>query len=288
MPFDIKLKNFSMAGTLGDAFLVYCKLYDYHKKTSRKIGLYRYSRHINFDNPIADFLKNIDFIKYLAPCNYTDHGITKDDKLKAPLINTSWHGRGYSGQSSDPREIKFNPFPDVFVKPKRVNSKFTIGIQYKCGRAGKDGNSRGVSLKWIKDLRKALPKSQIALFGIVSEDERIDKFCKENKIINFVNRTNFKEWLARIKGLDFFITFEGFPAYFAMSQKIYSLVFFIIPTILQRIHPQWKKNNTIYCIKHPLKYRLLRKTPHYSPNTYPVNINLAKKVIQKIYAKKNR
>lgn len=276
------MKKFSMAGTLGDAFIVYCKLYDYWKRTGQNIGLYRYSAHVNFDKPISEFFNNIPFVEYLAPCIYNEYGGIRNIKnLKAPYIDTHWDGQT-------------EPYPEVFIKSiKSGKNKFHIGIQYRCGRGGKGSNRRGISLKWIRDLRKILPSEfySIFLFGTLVEDEdqeEIENFCQCNNIKSFVNKTDFSEWLARILGLDFFITFEGFSAYFSMSQKVPSLVFVIVPEVLNAIHPEWKKNNIIYQIKHPLRYRLLRKSPHYSPNTYPIDVNLAKKIIEKEYAKNNR
>lgn len=286
------MKKFSMAGTLGDAFIVYCKLYDYWRRTGEHSGLYRYSEHIDFDKPINEFFRNIPFVEYLMPCIYRKEEITKNERLKGPYLNTVWNGKALGNEPDDPKYIKMEPYPEVFIKPEKFldKNKFHIGIQLRCGREGKESNMRGFSLKWIRDLRNILPleKYSIHLLGTVGEreDKKIKKFCQKNDIENFVNQISFSQWLARILGLNFFITFEGFSAYFSMSQKIRSLVFFIVPTVLSRIPPQWRKENIIWQIKHPLKYRLLRKSPHYSPNTYSIDVDWTKKIIEE-YAKRN-
>jgi hypothetical protein len=281
------IKEFSMCGTLGDVFIVYCKLYNYWEKTRKKVSLHRYNRYVNLDKPISDFFFNIPFVEYLLPCKNvaSPEEIPEEDLLAAPYINIYWDGNARGGDINDPPYIKMEPYPEVFIQPdsRADTKKLCIGIQLNCG--SHLGNERSFSLRWIKKLRKILPanKYSISLFGTLTKKGSIRKtetFCLENNIENYVGKTTFLKWLSKILAVDFFITFEGFPAYFAMSQKVQSLVFFIAPSILTRIPPVWRKENIIWRIVYPLRYRLLKRNPHCASNVYPIDVDLVRNMVE--------
>ena len=62
------MKEFCFSGTLGDAFIVFCKLNHYCKMTKEDIILRRYSRHISFDGIISDLFSFNNKIHYQLPC----------------------------------------------------------------------------------------------------------------------------------------------------------------------------------------------------------------------------
>ncbi len=283
------MRNFVIGGTLGDAFIAYCKLYDYWKKTDDNIQVFRMNIHQEFDKPLSLFFNNISFIKYSTPCitkfNPTWEKKEADVKLPGDYINIYWDGIGRYGDRDDPAGIKMDPFPNSFITPDQSieKNKFCVGIQLNSG--GHKGNERGISLTWIKNLRGILSvkRYSIYLFGTEpSTDKRkkIETLCLNNQINNFVNKTSFLEWLSIVSRMDYFITFEGLSAYFSMSQKISTFVFFIVPSIILRLPIEWRKQNIIWKINHPMKYKLLRKNPHFSPNTYPINVNFIKNIIE--------
>jgi hypothetical protein len=276
-----------MCGTLGDAFIVYCKLYNYWKKTGERVRLHRYSTHINLDKTISSFFANIPFAEYALPCKCTDNpeDIGKDELLAAPYVNVYWDGNARGEDINDPEYIEMEPNPPVFIQPdaRSDKKKFCVGVQLNCGSY--QGNGRGISLGWVRKLRKTLPadKYSISIFGVLGEKDDINKieaFCSKNNIENYIGKSPFTTWLSQILALDFFITFEGFPAYFAMSQKVQSLVFFVVPSVLARMPPVWRRENIIWRIEHPTVHRLLRHSPHYAPHVHPIDVQIVKNMVE--------
>jgi len=276
----MELAHFCFSGTLGDAYIVYCKLYDYWKKTKKHIKLYRYSRHIDFDKPISELFSLAPFIEYQVPCTYIKDGNDLKKKIKnkdIPYINICWYSQ--LGPFPDPPYIKMDPYPEVFLEPIKgikSDSNFTIGIQLQSGKRGT--NFKGFSVKWLKKLRKILPKADYEVFLFGTGDgynrDKLELFCKKYEIKNFVGQLSFLDWLRHILSLDFFITFEGFSAFFAMSKKIPSLVFYTTDRILIRVPQSWRRDNIIMSGKNntnflKLLYNYYCKTNFLNP--LPVN-----------------
>ncbi|MBN2373084.1 hypothetical protein JXL19_04790 [bacterium] len=245
-------ERFCFSGTLGDAFIVYCKLYDHWKKTGKNIKLTRYDRNVYFDNPISELFAVTPFIEYQIPCIYVKNKNELIQKIKSPempYINACWFSQN-DPFPQDPPYIKMDPYPESFIEPfKNIghDPKINIGIQLHSGK--RKTNFKGFSIAWLKSLRRILPDSRYNILLLGTGDgynkKRLDLFCRERSITNLVGKLPIKEWLRNILSLDFFITFEGFAAFFAMSQRIHSLVFYTTNRILVSVHPAWRKDNHI-------------------------------------------
>jgi hypothetical protein len=274
------IKEFSMCGTLGDVFIVYCKLYNYWEKTGEKVGLRRYNKHVSLDKPISDFFFNIPFVKYLSPCKNvaSPEEIPEENLLAAPYINVYWDGNARGEDINDPPYIKMEPYPNVFVQSDTNidKRKICVGIQLHSGKL--ESNFKGFSLRWVIKIKKLLPdkKCDVFLFGTGDGYKlaEIEKVCKKYDIHNFVAKTTINQWLSKILMMDYFITPEGLAAFFAMSQRIPSIVFFTTNTILCRVPPIWRKSNLLikaaeghstFKITKKIIKKLIRKPIYLSP-----------------------
>jgi len=253
------MKEFCFSGTLGDAFIVFCKLHHYCKSTNEEVIIRRYSRHSNFDN-IIDILFSLDpKIHYQKPCVKSLHPFSNIKDDHAEYINISWDGRGIGDSLPDPDYLIFDPFPDLDISrvyPEAAHSnskkhihnggKFKIGIQLHSGK--KQTNFKGLSLNWIRQIRKSLPEEyDIFIFGTGEgyPSSQINKLTSDTSVISLVGKTTFNEWLYHLTCLDFLISPEGFSAFFSMSQRIPTLAFYSLTESLCRVHPQWRRHNIL-------------------------------------------
>ena len=240
------------AGTLGDAFIVLCKLYVQYKTHGRHFRLIRHSMRPEMDKPIAQLFGATPFIDYVTPCRAFDN---LDDLHQAlrnsgyDCINTHWQkgeGETYPLDYDD-----LNPYPVLQTPTVTVPQDLpNIGIQLHCGAEG--SNFRGFSLSWLAKVRKMLPPEDchIHLFGTGAacyQKSLVEALCREHKINNLLGQCSFTQWLSFIKSMDIFISLEGFAALFSMSQKVPSIVYNQYACRIDRsICPRWAKDNAIF------------------------------------------
>jgi len=284
----MQIEHFCFSGTLGDAFIVYCKLYDYWKKTGKNIKLTRYDRNVYFDKPISELFAITPFIEYQIPCIYVKNNKELIDKLKSsdtPYINTCWYSKN-DPLPQDPPYIKMEPYPEAFIEPFkniRNDSRMTVGIQLHSGK--RKTNFKGFSIAWLKRLRSLLPDSRynIVLFGTGDgyNKKRLELFCKKYYIKNLVGKLSLIDWLQHILSLDFFITFEGFAAFFAMSQRIHSLIFYSTNKILIRVPPAWRNDNHIIMLAkdNNILTKIIHKYFFKANFLSPLSVNQVKSLI---------
>jgi len=264
-------------GTLGDAFIVLCKLYSQHKKYGTRFRLIRYDLFPQYDQAISDMFKMVPCIEYLSPCRVY---VSIPDLISAikqcphKYINTKWHKDDLETYPLDYDSL--DPFPEIApIMPSMERSKIAIGIQLYCGATGH--NFRGFSLAWLKKLRKHFPANEYILYLIGKGNgcynvSSIENICRENDILNKLDTTSFSEWLGFIKSMDYFVSFEGLSAFYAMSQRIRTLMYNqqqYAHHVHGSIHPFWKNNSLIInintnAIKRKLRYMFL-KNNIYNP-----------------------
>ena len=243
-------KNYLMSGTLGDAFIVMLKLYK--NSRNKKISLKRISRWPDQDNTIYKLSKLFKCIKYKRPCIKIHHVNDTTElikKLNYSYVNTSWNGSHFKKIEKDFKTLKVEPYPKLLLRnfKKKKKEKKIICIQTNTGKIG--GNCKIFSHKWIYDILNLLKikNYEIVLVGtIMDRPEFLLKHFNNHKNIKFlINKTDFYKWLNIIKNSDLFISIEGFPAFFSMSQKIKTICFYTDKRILTRVHPLWRKQNFI-------------------------------------------
>lgn len=247
-----KQRTFIYSGTLGDSFIILCKLFDRYQKAGESFKLLRYSQHPDMDAMITRLFSLVPFISYPESCRVVENGKEIEERVKTskhPYVNIRWDGKAKKDFKEDPENFDMAPHPSIEIDKQNIGlkNKYTIGLQLHSGKA--EGNFKGFALRWIAHLRHWLPIDtyDLYLFGTGGNYNKrlLNQMCKKLEIKNLVGQTDFIEWLKYIISMDFFIAPEGFPAFFAMSQKIPSLVFFRHARILARIHPKWRKENII-------------------------------------------
>jgi len=291
--------EFSASGTLGDVFIVFCKLCGYHKRTGKHVRLHRYSRFPELDAPIGEFFDLISYIEYVTPSHVVGSDINSIEdckRLGEPHVSEFWDGDGRGNFTDDPEDVVFEPFPSIELQPEELPSeRLKVGIQLFSGKVG--GNFKGFSLRWITGLRRWLPESEVDvyLFGVegVYSRKKVEKLCHENKIVNLVGQLDFVDWLRHIKAMDFFITPEGFSSFFAMSQKVKTLVVYVDYGMIGRIHPEWRKENIFVSagwrnIGSRISNRLFRAVKGRYPFLCPVKPEIVYSMIHSKFSYINR
>ena len=255
-----QIVDFTFSGTLGDAFLVLCKLSDYHKNTGNHVRLHRQSEFVEFDDPISKLCSLFPYVEYVIPSTYFD----SKSGLKRPSFNGDYINTTISGISAkefppDPHYIDFDPYPLLDLNPASFSkTSLNIGVQLHTGKLAT--NYKGLSIEWIKSVIIFLnihfdEKIEFYIFG--TGEGYDDKDLNELSILpntNFlVGKTSFVDWVSSIVSLDFLITPEGFPSYIAMSQRIPSLVFYTSSLILLGIHDEWRNSSVfIDVVRHDI------------------------------------
>ena len=291
-----------MSGTLGDAFIVILKLYNPYK--NKKIYLKRISRWTDQDQVIRNLTKLFSFIEYKKPCieiSSVDQTINTIENLDFKYVNTSWNGSHFNKSEKDFSKLSVEPFPKIKIKKKRKkNSKILVCIQVNSGKIG--GNCKIFSSKWLFELIMLFDpdKFEIILLGTTVNNKFFSKnnFSIFNNLKILVDKTSFIEWLKIINRSDFFISNEGFPAFFSMSQKIKTICFYTDKRILTRMHPFWRKDNLVldvgwksfYSTLNVIVARILYKRyPYIYPikpkNIYNYIINNIKQSEKNLYFK---
>ena len=238
--------EFSISGTLGDAFLAFCKLSGYHERTGNQIRLYRYSGYPGFDVPLSQFFQQIPYIEYITPCIYLNYNVLHSIKdwpaFQGLYINSGWNSDGHGIFPNDPGEVKFNPFPEVYIDPVELKGK-NLGIQLHCGSIGH--NFRGFSVSWVGSLAQRLKdlEATIHVLGTGSgyNKRELKQLDQISNIQNWIGKTKFLGWLSLIKSMDAFISLEGFSTFFAMSQRVPTFLYNQYrPGIMGSVHPAWR------------------------------------------------
>lgn len=247
--------KYVVSGTLGDMFAVFCKLYRLRKEgfTSDITLKYltTYSEFYPLLQKLFSLIENINIQKPVICFSNEDNNRKILDTVKnenIPYIGVMPDGSQDGIGLADPSYIHMEPYPEVNIQPGELHDgSYKIGIQLHSGKVG--GNFKGFSLPWIVRIRKLLNKDKFEMYLFGTGDgyslTKLSHVCEKYRIRNLVGKTEFMEWLSYIKSMDFFITPEGFSAFYAMSQKIRSLVFYTDYQILGRVHPEWKKRNII-------------------------------------------
>lgn len=255
-----QIVDFTFSGTLGDAFLVLCKLSDYHKNTGHNVRLHRQSEFVEFDDLISKLCSLFPYVEYVIPCTYFD----SKSGLKRPSFNGDYINTTISGISAkefphDPHYIHFDPYPVLDLNPASFSkTSLNIGIQLHTGKLAT--NYKGLSIEWIKSVITFLnihfdKKIEFYIFGTGEgyDDTDLNKLLILQNTNVLVGETSFVDWVSSIVSLDFFITPEGFSAYLAMSQKIPSLVFYTSDLILLGIHEKWRNRSVfIDVVRHDI------------------------------------
>ncbi len=279
-----------MSGTLGDAYIVILKLYNSYK--NQKILIKRISRWPNQDIFISKLCKIFPNIYYKKPCikiNRISDTTNIIEKLNLKYVNTSWNGSHFKNSEKDFKKLEAEPYPKIKINNKIIKKKKIISIQVNTGKIG--GNCKIFSSIWLYELLNLFKSDEyeIILLGtIIDKSDFLYKNFHKRKNIKFlINKTSFNKWLKIIKSSDFFISNEGFPAFFSMSQKIKTVCFYTDKKILTRIHPKWKKNNLIKSVNWNNIYSSIKVIfARYLYRRYPLIYPIDPKIIYNYINKK--
>lgn len=288
--------TFVTGGTLGDMYIVLCKVYDHHRKTGKQVRLIRYSCSTELDGAINQLFKFAPYVE-LSSCRKTNSNAESIEKILEatktfPYLNQKYSGRPVSEQFSsiaDPDYITMEPFPSFDIPSLELEGeKFNIGIQLSCGSLGR--NFRAFTLKWIIKLSKKIKNLRTKIYilgtGDGYEQKELKQLDRISNIQNWVGKTSFSEWLSLMKSMDVFISLEGFPAFFAMSQKVPTILYDqYVYGIDNAIHPVWRDNGAVIKIGSNKvlkkirywKMKYLKRKNLYSPRNLSFVVNFIEK-----------
>ena len=270
-----KLSNlkFISAGTLGDLFIVLCKLIT----LNQKVELEHYTSHNGMKRLINELYQFFPNIVLNSTVLESKSEVLKKVRKKSEnqfFVNTRADGKGHIGENwfKDPTFLYMDPYP-IFPFDIVKQKKKKISFQLHSGKLG--SNYKSLSYNWIREISLLLNPDifEIHLFGTGEgcNKEKLNFICENSPIIvNKVGSLNFNSWLEQISSSSVFITPEGFSAFFSLSQKIPTITIYTDPMILDRLHPKWEQNNLfIYSYSKRILYKLYKKIYHLIYSKYP-------------------
>lgn len=240
------INNFAYTGHFGDVYIVICKLYYYKIQNNlKKIKFTRFTYDVEspFDKEILSLINSFDWIDFV---DYPKKMHSKRELLytlkKNKFIYITPFINGFDASYSELCDgIPIKSAISPFNKEKLTgNHKKTVLIHLQTGKYG--GNYKELCLKSVKIfLKKIKFDGRVILTGIgknISQDLSIleSEFVCENFIDKF---STIFELMNLILKVDYLISPDGFPAFFAMSNKIPTLVLYTFPYALRRVPIEW-------------------------------------------------
>jgi ADP-heptose:LPS heptosyltransferase len=237
--------EYLFSGTLGDAYIALCKIAA--RARCRPCLLRRLDRQPGIDPTIARVARLFPGVEYVEDYLHFEtleamrhYAFASADRY----INIFWDRDGRGNEPDDPPDLKFTAFPK-FDLPRAAlqGRRMRIGVQVHSGI--RPDAPRVLSIPWIVELCRLLSAAdlQLLLFGtgvVLSAEEHQALATLSNNCINLIGSTDLLEWLGCLRELNYLISIDGFAAYFALSQRVPTLVVFREREAVLRMAPPWR------------------------------------------------
>ncbi len=225
------------SGTLGDAYLNYCRLYALHKQYNFEFVVYRSTLKTNFyfDKPIADMYSLVPFIKYkgAVALNTIEGGVDnryriEEDFCRKYNVDIKNLDTLYL-RSMYPKYTLPICFPPINIPNIGVDKK-SITIQIQAGKYDRRSihkEMRGFSEKSIRMMCEYFTARGYTIYLIGIKHEFLypgldfDLF----NVVNLIDKTSIIEAMSLVKYSNFFIGLNGMLAFVASSMRTYNLNF---------------------------------------------------------------
>jgi len=222
------MKKFLSSGGLGDAWICFLKII--HASNGERVVWDHMTGHQIHVDPITELMTVMPDIQE-AKCH-------KIDKKSRPDKEKFLMTEGTIRLNTKAGEIE-SPTPDLPVINNIYEKEDYVVVQPGAGRP--NDNSFRYFMPYAVDSFIELFKSKnkgIVLLGAEYKTQNEDCF-------NLTNKSSIKTSLQIIRGSKFFIGFDGFLAYAAMSMKIPSIVIFHDPILPDHyMNKAWEKLTT--------------------------------------------
>jgi ADP-heptose:LPS heptosyltransferase len=238
---------FLFSGTLGDAYIALCKL---DSRPDRfPCTLQRMCRDAGSDvaiSELASLFANVEylpeFIQFETIPEMRDYAFAHARQY----ISIFFDGHGRGNEPDDAGGIAFNPYPklDLMRPPLSTNAPH-VGIQMHSGSRAED--QRRLDIDWVMDIAELLAESKVetVLLGTGDPFERTElERLRElpPSATNLIGCTSLLEWLGYLSAMDYVISPDGLAAFFAMSQRVPTLMAFQENLAVLRLHESWRAN----------------------------------------------
>jgi hypothetical protein len=241
--------QFVSAGTLGDALIILSKLVNFSESQSKNIDLVHLTSHkamVPLINKLFSYFPNISIFIDSNFSSATEVIAALNTLRKSRhLVNTRVDGLAHVGVDwyADYHQLKMPSllnFGNVGRSPVGYPfSKRRIGIQICTGKPG--GNFKYFDAKFISKVIE-IAKVQdccVVLLGTNQCLSQLPESFEMSGVVNMCGKLTFEEWISELRHLDLLISPEGFSAFFAMFNGVKTVVAYLDPLSLGRIHPVW-------------------------------------------------
>jgi len=211
--------NFRAEGTLGDIFIISCKLNMLHGN----IKVFHYTRHRYWESEIRETYS-------LNP--HVSVEFTDEPRLDLCEI------------TSDTHEQKMNFFPDWNLKNDiRIPKPYRV-IQPHSGKPH-GRNSKHLNRDFLEDIIKRSNKKSVVLGTSPIYEDLGNNLIK---CANLIGKTSIKQAMSIIRNADSFIGPEGLLSFVALSYKIPSIIYYSDFSALERrvIGTPWVNFDTLF------------------------------------------
>ncbi len=239
------MKEYFFSGTLGDAFIAFCKLSSL-KETVRVTRLCNVHdvNHLIKELSMAfpNIIYNDDYHHFQDIADMRNFAFSQKDRY----INIYWDGIGRSNEPNDPAGIIFEPHPFLDLKPVETIDKegLKIGIQLHSGT--RINHQRALDIEWIVQLIETNIKmgydGRVEIYGTGTDYSRMELnlLASLPNVTVKVGQQSLIQWIHSIASLDFFIAPEGLAVFFALSQRVPTLNIYEDRSSIQRMTKEWR------------------------------------------------
>jgi hypothetical protein len=266
------MKEYFFSGTLGDAFVAFCKLSSLNEtvrvtRLCNVPGVNHLIKELSLIFPNIIF--NEDYYHFDTIVDMRDFAFAQKDKY----INIYWDGNGRSNEPDDPLDIIFEPHPRLTLEPADDENKkgLKIGIQLHSG--ARSGHQRALDIEWITSLIRAELQmgydGNVEIYGIGTGYNKLelDELASLPNVTVKVSQQSIISWLSSIASLDFFVSPEGLAVFFALSQKVHTLNIYEDRSSIQRMPKEWRDLAT--SLVPQKKIQRIDNTQRYYPIAIP-------------------
>jgi hypothetical protein len=237
--------EYLFSGTLGDAYIALCKIAERARR--RPCSLRRLERRPGIDSTIARVARLFPGVEYVEDYLHFETVEAMRDYAFARVgryVNIFWDRDGRGNEPDDPGDLEFTAFPKFELPDRaRQHGRTRIGIQLHSG--SQPDSARVLSIPWVVELCRLLSTGdlELLLFGTgagLSVAEQQALASNSTNRINLTGSTDLLEWMGYLRTLDYLISIDGFAAYFALSQRVPTLVVFREREAVLRMAPEWR------------------------------------------------
>ena len=255
-------RKFLISGTLGDCYVILRKLQDYLKCKNldeRNCYVSYASDTIEHHSLIKEMFQELSYLNFSEEVlMFDDNTGLKSiiDQFSGEFLNHTWNGLVFESEKVQACDAKIDTFSQL---GKQISSgAIKVGLQVHSGKKNK--NEKVIHHSFVNKLVMQLKQYNFEVYLFGTDKSFVQKINNNDNLYDLVGELNFNNWLENLRDMNFLVTPEGFPLFYALDHNVQCIGFYEYNYIFDRIPPHWRNNGIFYCSRnHTIYSRLNRR-----------------------------